>query len=155
LVSEEEVADVISRHSGPWGQSRSSENPIIFGTASTGGRLAVVFVIVPDPDSVLVYPITANPVEDQGDQTMSTKARMTPEQAARINQPAFRAEARSARHSLEHERSAQGAIATTDEKTEPEDAIALAKFNGGLRHQRELCGLSLTDVADRSGIDKA
>ena len=34
------------------------------GTASTGRRLAVVFVIVPDPDDVLIYPITAYPVED-------------------------------------------------------------------------------------------
>ena len=41
------------------------------------------------------------------------------------------------------------------EKTEPEDAIALAKFIGCLRQMREKAELSLTDVADRSGIDKA
>jgi hypothetical protein len=64
LVTEEEVVDVIAGHHGPWGSSRSSGNPIIFGTASTGRRLAVVFVIVPDPDDVLIYPITAYPVED-------------------------------------------------------------------------------------------
>jgi DNA-binding XRE family transcriptional regulator len=37
---------------------------------------------------------------------------------------------------------------------EMRDAIALAKFIGGLRQRREKAGLSLTDVADRSGIDK-
>lgn len=64
LVSEDEVADVIASHKGPWELSRSSGNPIIRGTASTGRRLAVVFILVPDPDYVLIYPITAYPVED-------------------------------------------------------------------------------------------
>jgi hypothetical protein len=63
-IGQEEVADVIATHRGPLGSSRSSGNPIIFGTASTGRRLAVVFVIVPDPDDVLIYPIAAYPVED-------------------------------------------------------------------------------------------
>jgi DNA-binding XRE family transcriptional regulator len=37
----------------------------------------------------------------------------------------------------------------------PEHALVLAKFIGGLLRRREQAGLSLTDVADRSGIDKA
>ena len=63
-VTVQEVEDVISDHTGPWQSSRSSGNPIIFGAATTGRRLAVVFVIVPDPNDVLIYPITAYPVED-------------------------------------------------------------------------------------------
>lgn len=86
---------------------------------------------------------------------MSTKAHMTPEQAARIAQPEFQAEARAVRESLQRERKEQGGIATTAEATEPEDAITLAKFIGSLRQRREQSGLSLTDVANRSGIDKA
>ena len=64
---------------------------------------------------------------------MSTKSRMTPEQAKRIAQPEFRAEARSVRETLEREQREQGEIATTGESIEPEDAIALAKFIGCLR----------------------
>ena len=86
---------------------------------------------------------------------MSTKAPITPEQAARMTQPEFRAEARAVRETLERERQVHGDIATSGEKTEPEVAIELAKFIGGLRQHREQSGLSLADVADRSGIDKA
>ena len=86
---------------------------------------------------------------------MSTKFNMTPEQAARIAEPEFRAEARAAREAIQRELSETGTIATTGERVKPEDAIALAKFIGGLRQHREQSGLSLTDVADRSGIDKA
>ena len=64
LVSEEEVADVIGGHHGTWEISRSSGNPLIRGTASTGRRLIVIFMIEPDPSEVLIYPITAYPDED-------------------------------------------------------------------------------------------
>ncbi len=64
LVSSDEVEDVIAGHQGPWNASRSSGLPIITGTASTGRRLAVVFTIIPDPDYVLVRPVTAFPLED-------------------------------------------------------------------------------------------
>jgi hypothetical protein len=64
LVAVEEVEDVIAAHQGPWGTSQSSGLPIIIGTASTGRRLAVVFTIVPDPDHVLVRPVTAYAIED-------------------------------------------------------------------------------------------
>jgi DNA-binding XRE family transcriptional regulator len=86
---------------------------------------------------------------------VSTKVRMTPEQAARIAQPEFRAEAQNVRESLERERQELGDIETSGEKTEQEDAIAHAKFIGSLRQRREQAELSLTYVADRSGIDKA
>jgi hypothetical protein len=64
LVAAEEVEDVIPGHQGPWETSRSSGLPIIIGAASTGRRLAVVFTIVPDPNYVLVRPMTAYPTED-------------------------------------------------------------------------------------------
>ena len=45
-------------------QARSSGLPFIAGTTSSGLRLAVVFTIVPDPDYVLIRPVTAYPLED-------------------------------------------------------------------------------------------
>lgn len=77
------------------------------------------------------------------------------EAAARLKQAAFRAEASAIREALEHERRETGKISATGETTEPDDAIATARFIGGLRRYRELAGLSLGDVASRSGIDKA
>jgi DNA-binding XRE family transcriptional regulator len=80
----------------------------------------------------------------------------TPEQAAaRSKQADPRAEERSIRDALERERKEQGTIATTDVPTDPEDAIATARFIGGLRQRREQAGLCVGDVAERSGIDKA
>ncbi len=64
LITTEEVKDVIAGHQGAWATSRSSGLPIIFGTASSGRRLAVVFSILPDPDYVLIRPVTAYPVAD-------------------------------------------------------------------------------------------
>jgi DNA-binding XRE family transcriptional regulator len=81
---------------------------------------------------------------------------LTPEQsAARVKQPEFRTEERSIREVLDRERREEGGIATTGIPTEPEDAFATARFIGGLRQRREQAGLSLADVAERSGIDKA
>ncbi len=80
----------------------------------------------------------------------------TPEQAAAIaNQVAFRADEHSIRDALDCERQERGKIATEDVPTDPEDAIATARFIGGLRQHRENAGLSLGDVAERSGLDKA
>jgi DNA-binding XRE family transcriptional regulator len=80
----------------------------------------------------------------------------TPEQhAGRTKQAEFRAEEQSIRDALESERREQGNIATTDVPTDPEDAIATARFIGSLRQRREEAGLSLGDVAERSGLDKA
>ncbi len=88
---------------------------------------------------------------------MATKTdATTPQQAAaRAKQAEFRADERSIRDALERERQEQGTIATTDVPTDPEDAIATARFIGGLRRHREQAGLSLGDVADRSGLNKA
>ncbi len=88
---------------------------------------------------------------------MATKTdAATPEQAAaRAKQAEFRREARAVREALERERREQGKIAVADEPTEPDDAVTAARFIGGLRRHREQAGLSLADVAERSGIDKA
>jgi DNA-binding XRE family transcriptional regulator len=88
---------------------------------------------------------------------MATKTEApTPEQAAaRAKQAVSRAEERSIRDALEQERRDHGKIATTDVPIDPEDAIATARFIGGLRQRREQAGLSLGDVAERSGMDKA
>jgi DNA-binding XRE family transcriptional regulator len=75
--------------------------------------------------------------------------------AARVTQATFRDEERAIRDVLARERREKGKIATAGMPTEPEDGIATARFIGGLRQQREQAGLSLGDVAERSGIDKA
>jgi DNA-binding XRE family transcriptional regulator len=78
-----------------------------------------------------------------------------PEQAAaQAKQAEFRTEGRAVRDALECERREQGTIAATGEPTEPDDAFAIARFIGGLRRHREQAGLSLGDVAERSGIHK-
>ena len=86
---------------------------------------------------------------------MATRAHVTTEQAARIKQPEFRAEDRALRESLKRERREHGKIMAADVATQPEDAVALSKFIGGLRQRREAAGLTLADVAERSGVDKA
>ena len=84
-----------------------------------------------------------------------TDAKTPVEGAARAQQADFRAEARAARDALERERRERGTIEAANEPTEPDDAVATARFIGGLRRHREQAGLSLGDVAERSGIDKA
>jgi hypothetical protein len=87
---------------------------------------------------------------------MAAKTKAALEQrAAQSRKPASLAEERAIRQALERERSEHGKIDTTEEPTEPDDAIALARFIGGLRRCREQAGLSLGDVENRSGIDKA
>jgi ribosome-binding protein aMBF1 (putative translation factor) len=82
-------------------------------------------------------------------------AALVKQRAARANQADSRAQEQAIRDVLERERNEYGKIASTDEPTEPEDAVAIAQFIGGLRHQREQAGMSLGDLADRSGMDKA
>ena len=63
----EEVEEVLTGHQGRADKSDSSGDPIIFGTTSTGKRIAVVFEIETDPDYVIVRPLTAYPVPEYGD----------------------------------------------------------------------------------------
>jgi hypothetical protein len=46
-----------------------------------------------------------------------------------------------------------GTVATTDDPTWPEDELRLLKFLEGLKAVRELAGISLAELAERSGID--
>jgi hypothetical protein len=45
----------------------STGNPIIFGTTSTGKRIAVIFIDDSADDLVVIYPETAYPVPEYGD----------------------------------------------------------------------------------------
>ncbi len=80
----------------------------------------------------------------------------TPKQRASVvRQADSRSQERAAREALAGEHCEHGRIAETNEPTETDDALAIARFIAGLRQRRELAGLSLGDVAERSGIDKA
>jgi DNA-binding XRE family transcriptional regulator len=96
------------------------------------------------------------------DQTRGGEDAMSSEQRARVE--AIRArrrtpESREAeavlRDSLDRELAETGSIATTGEQIAMEDVVAFRRFVLDLRKRREDHGLSLDDVASRSGIDKA
>jgi hypothetical protein len=66
-VTPEEVEEVLRAHVGrPDDFSNSSGHPIIFGTTSTGKRIAVVYIHENDDDLVITYPVTAYPVPEYG-----------------------------------------------------------------------------------------
>jgi hypothetical protein len=67
-VTADEVEEVVRRHEGdrPDAYSDATGNPIIFGTTSTGKRLAVVYKDESDADLVIIRPITAYPVLEFG-----------------------------------------------------------------------------------------
>jgi hypothetical protein len=66
-VTIEEVEELLFDHSGKVDQSDQSGNPIIFGWTTTGKHIAVIFRFEPDPDLVIVRPITAYPVPEYGE----------------------------------------------------------------------------------------
>lgn len=74
---------------------------------------------------------------------------------ALLSDPEFREGELWVREILQRELRETGTIAASDETTTLDDLVAAARFIGGLRGHREQAGLSLTDVAERSGIDKA
>ena len=87
---------------------------------------------------------------------------LTPEQKAKVdahrarrNAPGVReAEVRD-REAIREEQRTTGTVATTGDPAWPDDEIRLRRFIGGLKAIRERAGLSLADVAERSGIDQA
>ncbi len=87
---------------------------------------------------------------------------LTPEQKAKVNAHRARRDAPGVREAeirdreaiLEEQR-ATGTVATTEDPAWPADEIRLRTFIGGLKAIRERNGLSLADVAERSGIDQA
>ena len=67
-VTAEEVEEVLSARHGnyPDAYSDTSGNPIIFGTTSSGKRIAVVYSDESDADLVIIRPVTADPVPEYG-----------------------------------------------------------------------------------------
>jgi predicted alpha/beta-hydrolase family hydrolase len=63
-----EVENVLANHQGnpPDAYSDTTGNPIIFGTTSTGKRIAVVYSDESDADLVIIRPVTAYPVREYG-----------------------------------------------------------------------------------------
>jgi ribosome-binding protein aMBF1 (putative translation factor) len=72
---------------------------------------------------------------------------------ARIQSPEYREKERSDREALDREYRATGTISATP--VEEADREAFQAFIRSLRQARESAGLSLEQVATRSGIDKA
>jgi hypothetical protein len=67
-LTPEEVEEVLRNHEGgPDAYSDSTGNPIVFGTTSTGKRIAVIFIDDSTDDLVVIYPETAYPVPEYGD----------------------------------------------------------------------------------------
>jgi DNA-binding XRE family transcriptional regulator len=73
----------------------------------------------------------------------------------RTRTPEFRAEMAAARETLDREYRETGRISTVGESILGPEGPGLTTFLSGLRRAREAKGLSLADVAERSGIDKA
>jgi ribosome-binding protein aMBF1 (putative translation factor) len=85
----------------------------------------------------------------------------TEEQKARIEAirakhrtPEARAEEDRVREILDREYRETGTIKTAGDPTTMGDAVSFRRFIMSLRRERERLGLSLSDVAARSGIDK-
>jgi len=85
----------------------------------------------------------------------------TEEQKARIEAirathrtPEARADERRVRDILDREYRETGTIKPTGDPTTMGDAITFLRFIMSLRRERERLGLSLSDVAERAGIDK-
>jgi DNA-binding XRE family transcriptional regulator len=87
---------------------------------------------------------------------------LTPEQKAKVDAHRARRDAPGVREAevrdreaLREEQRTTGTIATTEDPAWPDDEIRLRSFIAGLKAIRERAGLSLADVAERSGIDQA
>lgn len=74
---------------------------------------------------------------------------------ARTKTPEFRAQMSAERERLDRQFRETGHVATAGQAISPEDLDRLKAFPMTLRREREARGLSLADVADLSGIDKA
>ena len=73
---------------------------------------------------------------------------------ARHRTPEARAEEAQVREVLEREYRETGTLKGTGDGTTMGDLVAFRRFIMSLRRERERLGLSLSDVAERAGIDK-
>jgi len=94
------------------------------------------------------------------ERTRQSLAALSPEKRARaeaaltrIQSPEYREREQRDREALDREYRATGTIASTP--TTEADVEAFQGFIRSLRQERESAGLSLDEVASRSGIDKA
>src|SRR5262249_55440293 len=151
--------------------SDATSNPIISGTTSSGKRIAVVYSDESDADLVIFRPVTAYPVPEYeglipmdpkrlSERTRQALAALPPEKRSRaeaaitrIQSPEYRETERQDREALDGEHRATGTIAAT--RIREADGEAFEGFIRSLRQARETAGLSLEEVASRSGIDKA
>ena len=68
-ITADEVEEVLTNHAGdqPDAYSDATGNPIIFGTTSTGKRIAVVYSDESDAELIIIRPVTSYPVREYGD----------------------------------------------------------------------------------------
>jgi hypothetical protein len=66
-VTVEDVEEILRNPDGKRESSRRSGRPTVFGTTSAGQRIAVVFEVEPDPELVIIRPVTAYPVPERGE----------------------------------------------------------------------------------------
>ena len=134
--------------------SRSSGRPAVRGTTDTGRVIVVVYGVASD-DPLVIRPITAYEVRPRRrGSPMATdrasrrvKIQLTPEQ---------RAEEQAIREEFRHKPAPDDLIASGEYEVfgRHGDYLALRHFLAGLKAERQRRGLSLDDVAARSGIDR-
>jgi hypothetical protein len=66
-ITVEDVEEVLHHYAGKVEPSRTSGNPIVFGSTLDGKHIAVVFKFEDDPELIIVRPITAYTVPERGD----------------------------------------------------------------------------------------
>ena len=66
-ITVEDVEEVLHHHVGKVEPSKTSGNPIVFGSTLDGKHIAVVFKFEDDPELIIVRPITAYTVPERGD----------------------------------------------------------------------------------------
>ena len=96
------------------------------------------------------------------ERTRTQLDRLTPEKRAkaeaaieRFRTPEARSRELIDRDEIDREYRETGTIATTGETTTVDELIALRRFVGKLRAEREARGLSLDDVSRRSGLERS
>jgi transcriptional regulator with XRE-family HTH domain len=162
-ITEEEVDEVLRAHHSEATTSRTTGNPICFGWTTTGKYLAVVFEESCD-DPLMLYPITAYeaPVPRGEDDMTSKRNKPTASGPDQPSRPARTAEDlaryKAIRERFQREKPSLEELVSSGEYNEPlpmGEHLSIRQAVFALRKAREAAGLSLADVAGRTGIDKA